>query len=229
MEELVKKTEKNVKTAQMLKEGFIKVRWKDLKNGDVVYLAGTHLGEFKAYGPHTVSRTYAKELVNSKGRKFLQYEEILICKLPEAKDFLLKNAIEIASHEVEQWWQNAAGDMGYYYDENYMDDDSAANKAFKSFLKHCDNKEIAKEAMADWFYDDVSSIVDCCGDRIYDEVTMIRTNPAGFAKDKTHSEVFIAVCEYCRDHGNGTNWKSAMSRMIMEEKLHVEKMAKRKA
>lgn len=143
------------------------------------------------------------------------------------KEELLKKAVEHEASEIESWWANAAGDMGYYYEESFSS--GSAQKAFKSFLNSCASKEIAREAMADWFHSDVDTIVDCCGDRIYDAATMIRSNPAGFAKEKTHAEIFIMVCEECRGvkQPHATDWDKAMSRLILQEKNHQEKMAKK--
>jgi hypothetical protein len=56
---------------------FVKVTWSQCKPGDSVYLAGTHLGDFHAYGPHEVVDPVKMILKNCKGVEFLQYQEIL--------------------------------------------------------------------------------------------------------------------------------------------------------
>jgi len=140
---------------------------------------------------------------------------------------LVTNAVEKAAEETMQWWSDACGDMGYNFDQNYfMDDDSAANKAYRSFLKTCANKEYANEAMADWFHSDVDSIVDCTGDHIFDHASMIRSNPAGFAKHIDHDVIFIMICEQIKATNFGNDIKGAMTRMIVD---HRERLEKKKA
>lgn len=59
------------------KDSFIPVKWKEVKEGDIIYLLGTHLGRFRAYGPHKVVNQDKMILVNNLGDKFLQYQETL--------------------------------------------------------------------------------------------------------------------------------------------------------
>ena len=56
---------------------FIDVKWKDVYAGQTVYLAGTHLGDFLAYGPHIVVDPVKMVLKNRNQECFLQYQEIL--------------------------------------------------------------------------------------------------------------------------------------------------------
>ena len=139
------------------------------------------------------------------------------------KQELLTNAVEIAARETMQWWSNACGDMGYYFEESYHDDGSAAVKAFKEFKKTCADETCAKEAMADWFHSDVDTIVDCTGDHIYDHATMIQSNPAGFAKDVDHNVIFIMICEEIKATNYGNDIKGAMTRMIVDHRQRLEK------
>jgi len=70
---------------------FTKVTWSQVTPGDQVYLAGTHLGDFRAYGPHFVVNPKRMTLKNAKGTEFLQYQEIL-CKVKEPQNGLNKDS-----------------------------------------------------------------------------------------------------------------------------------------
>ena len=139
------------------------------------------------------------------------------------KQELLTNAVETAARETIQWWSNACSDMGFQYEESFYDVDSKAAKAFEEFKKICANTEYAKEAMADWFHSDIDSIINCTGDHIYDHAIMIRTNPAGFAKDIDQDVIFIMICEEIKATNYGTDIKGAMTRMIVEHRKHLER------
>ena len=143
--------------------------------------------------------------------------------LDKFRGTLLANAIDIAANETMQWWSNACGDMGYYFEESYHDDGSAAVKAFKEFKKTCADITYAKDAMADWFHSDVDSIVDCCGDHIFDHASMIKSNPAGFGKHIKHDAIFIMICERIMETNYGNDIKGAMTRMIVDHTQRMEK------
>lgn len=57
------------------------ILWQNVSKGFEVYLAGTHLGKFKAYGPHWVHDVDRRMLINSRGQKFMHYSEELCIKL----------------------------------------------------------------------------------------------------------------------------------------------------
>jgi len=59
-------------------EAFRQIKWDEVHDGQEVYIAGTHLGVFKAYGPHKVFSKEKRELINRSGVKFLQYDECLL-------------------------------------------------------------------------------------------------------------------------------------------------------
>jgi len=56
------------------------IKWEDTKVGDVIWLAGTYQGQFKAYGPHIVVDPIRRCLLNSKDIKFLHFPEDLLVK-----------------------------------------------------------------------------------------------------------------------------------------------------
>ena len=58
-------------------KNFSPTSWRKVKPGDAVYLMGTNLRHFRAYGPHTVVDPNKMILKNALGETFLQYQEIL--------------------------------------------------------------------------------------------------------------------------------------------------------
>jgi len=56
---------------------FFPVKWADVKEGDTVWLKGSHMGLPVFYGPHTVNDTKKRELKNGKDVCFLEYPEDL--------------------------------------------------------------------------------------------------------------------------------------------------------
>jgi hypothetical protein len=66
----------------MNKEGFKKVKWKEVVMGQKVFLQGTHLGKFRAYGPHVVVSSEARLLRNKQGRSFMHFSEELLIEVP---------------------------------------------------------------------------------------------------------------------------------------------------
>lgn len=57
---------------------FESIKWKDIKENQVIWLKGTYQGEFKAYGPHTIINPKERLLENSEGEKFLHFPEDLL-------------------------------------------------------------------------------------------------------------------------------------------------------
>ena len=63
-----------------LEENFIPVKWEEVVDGQKVFLAGTHLGNFRAYGPHWVNSASKRQLINSRNTTFLEYPEDLLVR-----------------------------------------------------------------------------------------------------------------------------------------------------
>lgn len=61
-----------------LPPGFKRIAWSAVSVGQTVWVYGTHLGDGKAYGPHTVDNITERRLQNCKGRNFLEYQESLL-------------------------------------------------------------------------------------------------------------------------------------------------------
>lgn len=60
------------------KENFKRIKWADVRNGECVYIAGTRLGNFRAYGPHRVQEKKHRVLRNSQNMTFTHAAEDLI-------------------------------------------------------------------------------------------------------------------------------------------------------
>ena len=60
--------------------GFERVPWKDLRDGDEVFIAGELGGKPHAHGPHIITDARRKELQNAEGRKFLMYQDVMLRK-----------------------------------------------------------------------------------------------------------------------------------------------------
>jgi len=63
------------------KINFLTIRWDKVSLGQEVFLKGTHLGNFRAYGPHWVEDVKKRKLVNSRDITFLHYSEDLLVKV----------------------------------------------------------------------------------------------------------------------------------------------------
>lgn len=140
---------------------------------------------------------------------------------------LLKNAVEEAARETYQWWQNAVEDIGNQFEPPLSSKD--AQKAYEHYLKTRTDKESVKEAMVDWFAGNTNTIVDYCGDYIYDCATIICHNPPKELHKKSHSEVFVMICKQCQNTHSGKDWENAMSRLIAYEKSRLAHLAKEDA
>lgn len=140
---------------------------------------------------------------------------------------LFDNAVEHAASEVYQWWTNAAGDIGYDFDPNLYGTTSKLKKIYNRLKREGLDKYALQDAMADYIFDDEDSISDCCGDRIHDEATQIKSNPAGFAKDMFHDEIMIAICKKMIKKCNGESIKNSMNKMIAEHEKWLVKAKER--
>ena len=65
---------------RMWEGNFHPIKWEEVSNGQEVYLKGTHMGNFRAYGPHWVENVKERKLVNSRDITFLHYPEDLLVK-----------------------------------------------------------------------------------------------------------------------------------------------------
>ena len=63
-------------------DNFIPVKWEEVVEGQEVFLAGTHLGDFLAYGPHWIDDVEKRKLINGRRVTFLEYPEDLLVKVP---------------------------------------------------------------------------------------------------------------------------------------------------
>jgi hypothetical protein len=61
-------------------ENFITTKWEDVTEGQEVFIEGTHLGNFRAYGPHWIDSVSERRLINSRGVTFLEYPEDLLVR-----------------------------------------------------------------------------------------------------------------------------------------------------
>jgi len=62
-------------------EGFRSISWLEVKDGQEVFLRGTHLGIERPYGPHIVENQNRRTLKNKKKRTFMHYPEDLLIKV----------------------------------------------------------------------------------------------------------------------------------------------------
>ena len=122
---------------------------------------------------------------------------------------LFDSNLENAAREIETWWDNAAADMGQCFYPNLHDADSPVMVHYHSLLQSGVPGFEAKESVADWFHSDVDTIVDCCGDRIYDETTRMETDWGKMVKSRDH--IFIEICRKCKSNGMDSE---AMDKLI---------------
>lgn len=66
------------RTEELTEDDFVPVKWSEVTDGDVVYLRGTHLGNFRAYGPHRVDLGRSRHLRNTRGVRFTHMPEDLL-------------------------------------------------------------------------------------------------------------------------------------------------------
>lgn len=74
------------KLSFIVPDAFKHVLWKDVNEGDVVYIIGTSNKKPFAYGPYTVHNKAHRELKNNSprligGRVFMEYPESLLVQL----------------------------------------------------------------------------------------------------------------------------------------------------
>lgn len=63
-----------------LPKGFVRKMWKDVEDGERVWLWGQHDGKPVTYGPHTVLHAQERSLENCIKRRFLVYSEDLLVR-----------------------------------------------------------------------------------------------------------------------------------------------------
>jgi len=121
---------------------------------------------------------------------------------------ILSKAIELAAREVVHWAQNAVGDLGYTYKDTLWDSDSFAARKVAELRESGVEEAYIGEALADHMYSDVDTLVDLCGDRIYDEATTIKQDTG-----KDHDEIFKLICLEVKSNNDGAMAK-AMDKLI---------------
>ena len=62
-------------------EKFESITWFEVKDGQEVFLMGTHEGVARPYGPYTVESQSRRTLKNKKGNIFMHYAEELLIKV----------------------------------------------------------------------------------------------------------------------------------------------------
>ena len=98
--------------------------------------------------------------------------------------------VEKKADEISQWLQDAVGDVA---DCDPMDDQW--KKRIKKAKK--DGVTDIKGWLADEYYNDVDTLQDLCGDRIFDAATEITTH-----HKNQHNEAFIAIAEKMKEHAH---------------------------
>jgi hypothetical protein len=126
---------------------------------------------------------------------------------------ILSKAIELAAREVVHWAQNAVGDLGYTYKDTLWDSDSFAARKVAELRESGVEEAYIGEALADHMYSDVDTLVDLCGDRIYDEATTIVSATIIDSPGKTHNDVFKLICLEIKSC-NGGAMAEAMDKLI---------------
>ena len=135
------------------------------------------------------------EHVDAKGKS---YEKVVGIKKPT----MTKEEIETVAYEIESWLQDAAGDMAYGAMDGYFSYEDPWEAKIK---KAKESGVIDVEGwLADEIYDDVDTICDLCGDRIYDEC-------------KNNHENYIAIAEEIKIGGH-TSLVIAMNQLIANKK-----------
>lgn len=123
----------------------------------------------------------------------------------------LREIVRGKANEIEQWLQDAVGDMADALD--FVD--SKWEKKIKEAKRNgCQD---IKGWLADEYYNDVDSIQDMLGDRIHDASTQIRA--LGF--ELKHDDIFISICEEIKEGGHGA-LKQAMTQLIDNKKKWIK-------
>ena len=100
--------------------------------------------------------------------------------------------VEKKADEIYQWIQDAVGDVT---DCDTMD--SKWQKRIKKAKK--DGVTDIKGWLADEYYNDVDTLQDLCGDRIFDAATEIAGGPWG---NPDHNEAFIAIANKMKERAH---------------------------
>ena len=59
---------------------FKNISWDNVCEGQKIFIKGTHIGNFRAYGPHQVKSIDKRTLINSRDVEFPQPEECLLVR-----------------------------------------------------------------------------------------------------------------------------------------------------
>jgi|APSaa5957512622_1039677.scaffolds.fasta_scaffold163895_2 hypothetical protein len=89
---------------KLVGSNFEDIKWDEVFIDEEVFIKGTHIGNFRAYGPHQVKSIEERILINSEGVEFPQPEECLLILInnftPHEKsyvNFMLDN------HDIDEW------------------------------------------------------------------------------------------------------------------------------
>ena len=96
-----------------------------------------------------------------------------------------RREVEEKAMEIRSWLEDAVGDMAHSY-HDFLDD-----KWKKKITKaKIDGVQDIKGWLADEYYNDVDTLEDLCGDRIYDAAGELHRK-----SDLTSDECFVAIAE----------------------------------
>ena len=108
------------------------------------------------------------------------------------------NLIAEKARNIAQWLQDAVGDLAYCCDLDFMD--STWRKRVKRAKK--DGVIDIKGWLADEYYNDVDTLQDLVGDRIYDAASKLTRNtnePGNPVSTQEHNLHFIAIAEKMKE------------------------------
>jgi len=117
-------------------------------------------------------------------------------------------AINEKASEILSWIQDAVGDLSS--DVNFLDD--KWTKKVKA-AKRSGVRDI-QGWLADEYYNDVDTLQDLCGDRIFDAASQLSPGPYDKAK---HDVAFVAIAEEMKKHAH-TALVTALDKLIERKK-----------
>jgi len=119
----------------------------------------------------------------------------------------MENEIETLAREILNGLEDAAGDMGFSFHPMFCNKRALAR--WNEMKDEGISIEYRKDAMADWFYDDVDSMADLAGDRIFDAACDLASK-----SEKTRDEYFILIANKAKEITYASSIKKAMDKLI---------------